>query len=301
MVRTDGESIRRREKRDAVNYYEVLGVWRDVSLDEVERRVELLRERIGEKVAGEVPGAAEQLARIETAYAVLSDPSRRAEYDLSLAGHSEERQASLGAGNEPVSTPPLTRSAHGGKRGYWIALAVLVGALGFGATWPLWHHDGGDVYRYPAVLRPQVIYGPAVTEASGAVVQMPLKPSSYVATPSPSCERDILIHSNGSRSWMVVPPAPGLRARALSARRVKLSWWFTSRPGDCRPARVELLIDANDVPGSSPRGMTVPVVGDSGSSTLTYPNFLPPPDVALAYSYSADGRRSSPARRLIAR
>jgi hypothetical protein len=63
------------------NHYEILGVWRDSSDDEIDERYSVLRDRLAEDQQLGVAGSAEQLASVEDAYAVLSDPDRRAAYD----------------------------------------------------------------------------------------------------------------------------------------------------------------------------------------------------------------------------
>ena len=58
---------------------------------------------------------------------------------------------------------------------------------------------------------------------------------------------------------------------------------------------------ANDAPGATPTTVKVPFTGQTGATTLEYPEFLPPPDVALASALTALGRRSRTAKVLIRR
>lgn len=68
---------------DGLNHYLVLGADRDASQQEIEaaftRAVTQLAAQFGGRGAG-----GKQTVRIESAYAVLRDPARRAEYDKQL-------------------------------------------------------------------------------------------------------------------------------------------------------------------------------------------------------------------------
>lgn len=99
----------------------------------------------------------------------------------------------------------------------------------------------------------------------------------------------------------MVPPRPGLSAKAVSARVVEVSWWFEDVPSDCRPAQMLVSIVANDASGATPTTVTVAYTGSTGAATLRYPDFLPPPDVALASAVMARGPRSRTAKVLIQR
>ena len=142
-----------------------------------------------------------------------------------------------------------------------------------------------------------------MTTPSGAIVRRPVKPGAYIATPSPTCERAVAtVHGPvPAKREIVIPPAPGLRATAVSKRTVRLEWSFRGLPGDCRPEAVLLSIVANDDWRATPTNRQLRVDGSSGTATITYPDFLAPPDVALASAYMADGRRSRTARVLIRR
>lgn len=176
-----------------------------------------------------------------------------------------------------------------------IAVAVLLGAACAGPDSPA----GADA-RYPVVTDPPPARGETITEPSGATSSRPLKPEGYETAPSPTCERQPYKSGSGG-GLIVVPPRPGLEARAVSVRTVELKWWFEDVPGDCRPETMLLSIVANDAPSATPTTVTVPFSGRTGSATVSYPDFLPPPDVALASAVMARGERSRTARVLVRR
>jgi hypothetical protein len=177
----------------------------------------------------------------------------------------------------------------------YVSLVLVVSACG-ASQQPA---EGGDG-RYPVVTDPPPTYGETVTEASGAVSSRPVKPTEYETEPSPSCERRPYKSASGG-GLIVVPPRPGLAARAVSARTVEVSWSFEDVPMDCRPASMLVAIVANDAPGATPTTVTVPFTGRTGATTIDYPDFLPPPDVALASALMARGERSRTAKVLIQR
>jgi hypothetical protein len=158
---------------------------------------------------------------------------------------------------------------------------------------------GGDD-PYPIVTDPRPEYGETVTEASGAMVSRPVKPTEYETEPSPTCERRPYKSASGD-GLIIVPPRPGLSAKAVSARSVEVSWWFEEIPDDCRPVSMLVSIVANDATGATPTTVTVPYNGGTGSTTVAYPDFLPPPDVALTSAVMARGERSRTAKVLIHR
>jgi hypothetical protein len=182
---------------------------------------------------------------------------------------------------------------------FWLASALV--AAGCGAEKP---NSGADGNSYPLVTNPRPQYQPAVTTESGAVVRLPVKPSEHEIEPSPTCERMIATFHDGStptKRPIVVPPRPGLRARAVSSHEVELAWSFEALPSDCRPTQLLLAVTAGDQIGATPTTKMVDVAALSGTAAIVYPDFLPPPDVAMASSLSVDGHRSRLARVLISR
>jgi Ca-activated chloride channel family protein len=79
----------------AQNYYEVLELARDASADDIRRAYRELVRRLHPDANPNAPQAAEQFLRVQTAYEVLSDPKRKAEYDASLPPEKMLVQASV--------------------------------------------------------------------------------------------------------------------------------------------------------------------------------------------------------------
>jgi hypothetical protein len=127
-------------------------------------------------------------------------------------------------------------------------------------------------------------------------------PRGYETDPSPSCEREIATFHDGSQPTkrpIVIPPAPGLRATAVTEHTTRLEWSFRDLPDDCRP--VELLVSVVADGRSPPTTEQHKISGVAGSVELTYPDFLAAPDVALASAYSREGHRSRTVSVLIRR
>jgi hypothetical protein len=87
----------------------------------------------------------------------------------------------------------------------------------------------------------------------------------------------------------------------VSSHEVELTWWFESLPSECRPKQLLLSVTAGDHVGATPTTKEIAVADLSGAMRIVYPEFLPPPDVAMASSLSADGHHSRLARVLISR
>jgi hypothetical protein len=161
-----------------------------------------------------------------------------------------------------------------------VALVILLGVTGCGGS-----ASTGSGEQYPLV-------DPARRET----------PTRYEADPSPSCEREVATFHDGSqptRRPIVIPPAPGLRATAVTEHTTRLEWSFRDLPDDCRP--IELLVSVVASGRSTPTNRRVKVSTVAGTKEVTYPDFLPAPDVALASAYSREGHRSRTASVLIRR
>jgi curved DNA-binding protein CbpA len=100
---------------DELDHYELLEIAPDASGDEIERAYRMMRATYdGDSLAtysmfGE-DEAAEMQARIDSAYAVLSDPARRERYDADRAGDASAVAEPI-ASDEPVVLAPLAESA----------------------------------------------------------------------------------------------------------------------------------------------------------------------------------------------
>lgn len=163
-----------------------------------------------------------------------------------------------------------------------LALLVLLGVTGCGGS------TGPDRAEAPATQ-------PPVTTPDGSVVRRPSLPTSYEADPSPSCERAIATFHDGSQPTkrpVVIPPAPGLRAVAVTEHTTRLEWSFRELPDDCRPVELLVSVVAAGDPSATPTTQSVRITGVAGTTEIVYPDFLPPPDVAHASAYSREGHRS---------
>src|SRR5918911_1115645 len=77
------------------SYYEILGVPRTASLEEIKKRYRELARQHHPDVNRDKPGASQMFAEITKAYKALSHPDDRAAYDAELA--LRERRAAAGA------------------------------------------------------------------------------------------------------------------------------------------------------------------------------------------------------------
>lgn len=162
--------------------------------------------------------------------------------------------------------------------------------------------DAGDAGDYPVVEDPPAEHQPPVTTPNGAVVTLPALPTVHEVEPSPSCESAYATYRDGSQRRIVIPPRPGLRAVAVTEHTTRLEWSFQQLPDDCSPVWLLLAVVAGtDVNATPTVERDVEVSGLSGSMEVTYPDFLPAPDVARAAAYLADGRSSRTASVLIER
>lgn len=77
--------------------YDVLGIGRDASVDEIRRAFRTIARTCHPDVAGDDEGKADTFRRARAAYEVLSDPERRVEHDRGLAPRTSRRRSSDGA------------------------------------------------------------------------------------------------------------------------------------------------------------------------------------------------------------
>jgi hypothetical protein len=159
-------------------------------------------------------------------------------------------------------------------RVFVVAIAVVMTVTACGGASQEGEPASGSGQDYPIVTEEEVAH-----TAEGH----PVPPDSYSAEPSASCER-LSYKSTAGPGYLVAPPQPGLTAKALDERLVEVTWSFHSLPADCLPLQVQLGIVATD--GGTPTTKFVTVKGVTGSAQLRYPDFLPPPNVALGTSYS---------------
>ena len=100
--------------KDKKDYYEVLGVDKNASDEEIKRAFRVLAKKYHPDVNKE-PGAEEKFKEIGEAYSVLSDPNKRQQYDQ--FGHAAFDGASGGAGFnwEDINLEDILSSVFGGE------------------------------------------------------------------------------------------------------------------------------------------------------------------------------------------
>ncbi len=100
--------------KDKKDYYEVLGVDKNASDEEIKRAFRILAKKYHPDVNKE-PGAEEKFKEIGEAYSVLSDPNKRQQYDQ--FGHAAFDGASGGAGFnwEDINLDDILSSVFGGE------------------------------------------------------------------------------------------------------------------------------------------------------------------------------------------
>ena len=85
------------------SYYDVLGVGPNAEAEALRKAYRRLARKHHPDVSTD-PRAHENMARINEAFQVLIDPSRRSEYDAQLAGNVDEEETS-----EPTQKPVVVR------------------------------------------------------------------------------------------------------------------------------------------------------------------------------------------------
>jgi len=152
-----------------------------------------------------------------------------------------------------------------------------------------------DPDKYPIVERPPARMQDPITMPNGAIVTLPALPTTFVTESSPTCERTMATFHDGSTPIhrpIVIPPTPGIRATALTTHTTRIEWTFASLPADCRPVAITLTVRNGTDPSALPVSEQFKVTGPEGMAEVTYPPFLPAPDVAHASAYSGEGHRS---------
>jgi hypothetical protein len=191
--------------------------------------------------------------------------------------------------------------AVGGMRSLalWSVVFVVLGLTGCGNS-----SSAPSSEDYPLVEQTPPKWQPPVKMPDGSVVRLPAPPTVYETDPSPTCEREFATFHDGSRPArrpIVIPPRVGLQALAITKRTTRLEWSFRALPADCRPVAVRVSVRNASDPRATPTTKQVPVRGLTGSAEISYPDFLPPPDVASASAYTLRGRRSRTVSVLIRR
>lgn len=102
---------------DLPDYYSDLGVKPEASPQEIDK---VYNKRVAELRASEVEDAPEELAEVETAYAILRDPAKRADYDAKLRQEDDEWDK-----KNPEMATYLKNQSHRSKRvrrsGSWLS------------------------------------------------------------------------------------------------------------------------------------------------------------------------------------
>jgi curved DNA-binding protein CbpA len=92
------------ERDELENYYAILGVPADADQETIKRAYRQLARRYHPDLAG--PEGATQMKRINRAYAVLSDPQKRQQYDVALGGMLDVRNGQLRPRRRPQRVDP---------------------------------------------------------------------------------------------------------------------------------------------------------------------------------------------------
>ena len=114
---------------------------------------------------------------------------------------------------------------------------------------------------------------------------------SAPSAPSASCESATAKGPGGKRQ-ILIPPRPDVRAVAVTVRTTRVEWSLGNVAAECRPRSLLVSVHASESKGATPTTEYVETRASSGNTEVVYPDFLPPPDVALVSALTADGRRS---------
>ena len=110
---------------DQVNYYQVLGVSREASQEEIRGAYRRLAK---ERHPDHPSGSAEEFSLLQEAHAVLSDPNRRRTHDEALdLAHAADQLAGLDFGSLEDEPQPGARSASRAARLWASACAAASG------------------------------------------------------------------------------------------------------------------------------------------------------------------------------
>lgn len=182
-----------------------------------------------------------------------------------------------------------------------ILTALIVSVVcGCGASQPT--AAGTGTVSYPFVGDSTVGRQQPITAPNGSVVILPALPKTRQVEPSASCQRAWVSVPDGdgwTKKAVLVPPTPGLRAVAVDSHTARVTWWFHDVPDQCKPIVIRVSIVAGTDPRATPLTKEIEINGAGGSVDLTYPDFLKPPDVAIASTLFNGGLKSPDARVLI--
>lgn len=144
------------------NYYEILGVWRDSSEDDIDLAAQALEDHWRGALALNDPSATDWLQIIHQARATLSDPATRAAYDRQLDAPAEGEVE-----EEPVLSPgfpwrPYTCAI--------LAVAVLLAAFVLVLAMIANHHNLTNLDSFRDALLTTLLVTSAVALPVGLVV-----------------------------------------------------------------------------------------------------------------------------------
>jgi hypothetical protein len=146
-----------------VDFYAVLGIASDATDDEIARAFRLLAKQLHPDAGQHDPGAGEQFREVAAAYAVLSDPRTRVDYDRVRAGTPVAPAAGAGTAGGAIRAVPAVPPARRpwSRRRSWTVLAVgvvlsVLGLVGAGGTWILRDRDADERSRFVPVQASRV-------------------------------------------------------------------------------------------------------------------------------------------------